>query len=307
MHQTAVHGGVAPYRPNSLDGGCPFRAGSGLGAFIDVPEQLAAAVKERKSPASFDDHYSQVRLFFRSLAPVEQDHVIQAYTFELGKCFEEPIRRRQLAALANIDAGLCAAVAAGLGLPVPEATEQVPDSAPSPALSQLGGTWPVAGRVVGIVADGDSDLEAVKAARTALDAAGMVPLVIAPSGGTLDGNDGGLPAQRTYLTARSTEFDAVLIAGSGAPAPDASQGRDAKAGQPGDGLDPRLVLLLTELFRHAKAIGGWGQAVSCLHGAGIPTDSPGIALGEGPDDVIPQLTGLLAAHRAWERFPAAGA
>ena len=215
MHQTAVHGGAAPYRPNSLDGGCPFLAGADLGAFIDVPEELAAAVKERKSPASFDDHYSQARLFFRSLTPVEQDHVIQAYTFELGKCREEAVRQRQLLALANIDAALCAAVAAGLGMPAPQASEQVEDAAPSPAVSQLGGSWPVAGRVVGIIADEDSDLESVRAARTALDAAGIVPLVIAPAGGFLGGTDGGIPVQRTYLTARSTEFDAVLIAGVG--------------------------------------------------------------------------------------------
>ena len=304
MHQTAVHGGAAPYRPNSLDGGCPFLAGADLGAFIDVPEQLAAAVKERKSPASFDDHFSQARLFFRSLTPVEQDHVIQAYTFELGKCREAAIRERQLMALANIDATLCAAVAAGLGMPAPEATEQVPDAAPSPALSQLGGTWPVAGRVVGIVADEDSDLAAVQAARQALNKAGIVPLVIAPAGGTLGGSDGGIPVQRTYLTARSTEFDAVLVAGAGAPAKDAAQGRDAKAGEPGAALDPRVVLLLSEMFRHAKAIGGWGPAVTCLDAASIPSDAAGIALGDGPDDVVARLTELLAAHRTWERFPA---
>ena len=307
MHQTAVHGGAAPYHPNSLDGGCPFLAGADLGAFIDVPEELAAAVKERKSPASFDDHYSQARLFFRSLTPVEQDHVIQAYTFELGKCREEAVRQRQLLALANIDSALCAAVAAGLGMPAPQASEQVEDAAPSPAVSQLGGSWPVAGRVVGIIADEDSDLDSVRAARTALDAAGIVPLVIAPSGGFLGGTDGGVPVQRTYLTARSTEFDAVLIAGSGAAAPDAVQGRDAKAGEPGASLDPRVVLLLSEMFRHAKAIGGWGPAVTCLDGASIPQDAAGIALGDGPDDVVAQLSELLAAHRAWERFPAAGA
>ncbi|KRE77282.1 catalase [Arthrobacter sp. Soil763] len=307
MHQTAVHGGTAPYHPNSLDGGCPFMAGADVGALIDVPEELAAAVKERKSPASFDDHYSQARLFFRSLAPVEQDHVIQAYTFELGKCREQAIRERQLQALANIDAGLCAAVAAGLGMAAPEAAEEVSNAAPSPAVSQLGGTWPVAGRVVGIVADADSDLAAVQAAREALDAAGIVPLVIAPAGGTLGGPDGGIPVQRTYLNARSTEFDAVLVAGSGAPAPDAQPGRDAKAGQPGSAVDPRLVLLLTELFRHAKAIGGWDAAAGCLEAAGIPQDAAGLALGDAPANVVPKLTEFLAAHRAWDRFPATGA
>lgn len=307
MHQTAVHGGVAPYHPNSLDGGCPFLAGADVGAFIEVPEELAAAVKERKSPASFEDHYSQAGLFFRSLTPVEQDHVIQAYTFELGKCREQAVRERQLLALANIDSGLCEAVAAGLGMPAPAATEVATAPAPSPAVSQLGGTWPVAGRVVGIVADEQSDLDAVQAAREALDAAGIVPLVVAPAGGFLGGEGSGIPVQRTYLTARSVEFDAVLLAGSGAPAQDAAAGRDAKAGRPGTGVDPRLALLLSELFRHSKAIGGWGAAGDCLDAAGIPRDAAGLAVGEGAEDVVARLTELLKAHRAWDRFPATGA
>lgn len=307
MHQQAVHGGAAPYHPNSLDGGCPFLAGQDVGAFIDVPEELAASIKQRKNPASFSDHYSQVRLFFRSLTPAEQDHVIQAYTFELGKCYEKAIRERQLLALANVDTDLCAAVAKGLGMPAPAATEDVPDSEPSPALSQLGKTWPVAGRVVGIVADQASDLAAVNAARKALDAQGIVPLVIAPAGGYLgEDGGGGVPVQRTYLTARSTEFDAIIVAGAATPAPDATQGRDAKAGEPGASLDPRVVLMLSEAFRHAKALGVWGPGSAALDAAGIPSGAAGVVSADGADELVPQLTQLLASHRVWERFPAEG-
>ncbi|MBT2250782.1 catalase [Arthrobacter sp. BHU FT2] len=306
MHQTAVHGGVAPYRPNSLDGGCPFLAGQDMGAFVDVPEELAAGVKERRNPASFDDHFSQARLFFRSLTPVEQDHVIQAYTFELGKCYEAAVRERQLMALANIDAGLCAAVATGLGMPVPGATVQVPDAEPSPALSQVGKTWPIAGRVVGLVVDSSSDLSQVNAAREALDAAGVVPLVIAPAGGVLGaGTDQEVVVQRTYLTARSTEFDALLVAAGGSPAPDAEQGLDAKAGEPATRVDPRVVLMLSEAYRHAKAIGAWGAGSGALEAAGISGDTPGITVGDGPDAVVSAVQEMLASHRAWDRFPAA--
>ena len=282
---------------------CPFLAGADIGAFIDVPAEVPAARKVREHPATFADHYSQARLFFRSLTPVEQDHVIQAYTFELGKCYEEPIRVRQLQSLANIDSRLAAEVAAGLGLEVPAPDTVVEDAAPSPALSQLGGEWPVAGRVVGIVADGRSDLEALEEVRTALDAAGVVPLVIAPHGGKLGG---AVVVQRTYLTARSTEFDAVLVAASGAAAPDAVDSLDAKAGDPEGhpSLDPRLTLLLSEAFRHAKALGAWGAGGSVLEAAGIPTSAPGIVTGT-PAQVVTDVTGLLARHRVWERFPTA--
>lgn len=305
MHQSAVHGGVAPYHPNSLDGGCPFLAGADVGAFVEVPEEVAESIKERRNPASFDDHYSQARLFFRSMTPVEQDHIIQAYTFELGKCYETVIRERQLLALAAIDASLCAAVAAGLGLPAPASTEVVPDAEPSPALSQLGQVWPIAGRVVGIIADADSDLSQVAAAGAAFAADGVVPLVIAPVGGMLGDGDQAVTVQRTFLTARSTEFDALIVAARAEPAADAQVGLDAKAGagDPGEVVDPRVALLLSEAFRHAKAIGAWGTGATVIDAAGIPQSGAGVAVGAGPDSVVPAVETLLASHRVWERFP----
>ncbi len=36
-----------------------------------------------------------------------QEHIAQAYTFELGKCYEGNIKLRQLRSLANIDTRLC--------------------------------------------------------------------------------------------------------------------------------------------------------------------------------------------------------
>ncbi len=168
MHQSAVHQGVAPYRPNSLDAGCPFTAGDDQGAFLDVPVPVPAGRKVREVPATFEDHFSQVRLFFASLTPVEQDHVIGAYTFELGKCYEQAVRERQLRALANVDGRLCAAVAAGLGMSAPKPGIPLSEEQPSPALSQVGGTWPVAGRQVGIVADETSDTGQVQSLQEAL-------------------------------------------------------------------------------------------------------------------------------------------
>ena len=67
----------------------------------------------------------------------------------------------QLLALANIDADLCQKVADALGLPAPEPTIPLTDETPSPALSQIGGTWPVDGRLVGSSGDDDTDGEVV--------------------------------------------------------------------------------------------------------------------------------------------------
>ncbi|KQW50943.1 catalase [Nocardioides sp. Root1257] len=300
FHQDAVHGGVAPYKPNSLDGGCPFFAGGAKdGAFVDVPARVAESTKVRENPASYDDHYSQVRQFWLSMTPVEQEHIVAAYTFELAKCFEQAIKERQLLALANIDPDLCAQVAAGLGLPAPDASETLIDLDPSPALSQIGGTWPTDGRVIGILVDPDGDLTGLDTVRTAVSDAGMVPLVIAPYGGTLKG---GTTVQRTFAATRSVEFDAVLVAGRPVPAADALVVRDSKAGEEGDPqLDPRVVLLLQESFRHAKAIGAWGDGVPALELAGV-ADAAGVITGDDPATVFTKLHTALGAHRVWERF-----
>lgn len=298
FHQHADHTGVAPYRPNSLDGGCPFHAGSTDGAFTDVPVTVPAASKVRENPASYDDHFSQVRLFWTSMTPVEQEHIVSAYSFELGKCYEQAIKERQLVALANIDDELCSRVAQGLGLPAPERTIEYDEPEPSPALSQVGETWPTDGRMVGVVVDPAGDLEAVAELRETLLAAGLLPLLIAPHGGDL-GN--GLVAQRTFATARSVEFDAIVVAGAAPPAPDAVPARDVKAGDASTvASDPRVGLLVEECFRHSKSIAAFGEGRSILDELAI--SGAGVTTSDDAADVVDDLMTLLGAHRVWERF-----
>jgi catalase len=259
---------------------------------------VAQGSKVREAPASYDDHFSQARLFWKSMTPVEQEHIVLAYTFELGKCYEQAIKERQLIALANIDERLCARVAEGLGLPAPSPTVEYDEPEPSPALSQIGETWPSDGRMIGIVVDPAGDLDTVKEARRTILGAGMVPLLIGPHGGMLED---GLPVQRTFGTGRSVEFDAVLVAGAAPPAPDALVSRDSKAGAAGTAtVDPRVVLLLEECFRHAKAIGAWGPGRDVLEAAGV--DGAGVVTGDDAAEVLEQVQELLGAHRVWERF-----
>lgn len=307
MHQTAVHSGAAPYHPNSLDGGCPFQAGADAGGYVEVPVAVeSSARKVREQPASFDDHTSHPRRFWLSLTAVEREHVIAAYTFELSKCYENTVKERNLRVLADIDPELCSQVAAGLGMPAPGPSAPLADVEPSPALSQLGRTWPTDGRVIGIVADESSDLGALASLRSAVLDGGMVPLVVGPHGGTLAGGDAEpVVVQRTFANARSVEFDALLVAGTPAPGDDAYGARDAKAAQNAGGgvTDPRALLLLSEAYRHAKALGAWGGGGDVLSAAGCPTDGAGVVVADDPGAVLDQVTELLTNHRVWDRFP----
>ena len=212
MHQTAIHTGLAPYRPNSIDDGEPEVASADDGGYVPTPRRIEGNA-ERANPASFEDHFTQPAMFYRSLSDVERTHVVEAFTFELGKCYEQGIKERMLAVLADVDAELCAQVAAGLGLPAPKGNPPQ-EVTLSPALSQVyREPGPIAGRKVGIVADDGSDLAGVGKLIKALTAQGVVPLLIAPHGGQLKAGRRSELVERTYLTARSIEFDAIVVAG----------------------------------------------------------------------------------------------
>ncbi len=282
MHQTAIHQGLAPYLPNSIDA-TPQVASEKDGGYVQTPRTIAGRAV-RENPVSFGDHFTQARMFWLSMSPVEQLHIVEAYTFELGKVFEKTVKERTLGVLAQIDAALCEQVAAGLGLPAP-AGQPAKVVHPSPALSQIPATpGPATGRVIGVAAGPGADLAGIESLRTALEAAGAVLRVIAPSGGELSVGRRTVVVDRTLLTTRSIEFDGVLVA---------------------DGVDLRdikLSLLLQEAFRHCKPVGAWGSGADALRTAGIDLDAPGILVTPKMNkSAAGAVLTALGSHRVWAR------
>ena len=141
MHQTAIHTGLAPYHPNSIDGDEPLPADAKHGGYVQSPRVIEGTAV-RAQPVSFDDHFSQATMFYRSLSAIEQAHVVEAFTFELGKVYEQAIKERELQVLANVDTDLCEQVAAGLGLPAPKAAPP----RTSPCRPHWYNSWPNPGR-----------------------------------------------------------------------------------------------------------------------------------------------------------------
>jgi catalase len=110
----------------------------------------------------------------------------------------------------------------------------------------------------------------------------MTPLVIADTGGQLGTGDAAVPVQRTLLTGRSIELDALAVA----------DGRTSTS---------KTDLMIGEMFRHDKAIGVWGTGSAVLDHAGVPADGDGVVVAAGPSELIAQLTALLTHHRVWAR------
>src|SRR6187549_2217505 len=119
-----INTGRVSYEPNSLAGGCPFQAAMKEGGFASFEERIDAHKVRERSP-SFHDHFSQARLFFNSQSDAEKRHLINALRFELGKVEIPAIRTRMVGILTQIDGDLAAAVAEGLGFPVPKPEQPI--------------------------------------------------------------------------------------------------------------------------------------------------------------------------------------
>jgi len=264
------------YEPNSWDPPGPREdPAAGFRTYPDGQGDQAGP-KRRLRPESFADHYSQARQFFISQTEVEQQHIIDAFVFELSKCDKKAIRTRMVAGLRNVGDDLAGAVAAGLGLgglpdPLPAAREPARDLPSSNALSILAnGPDSFAGRKLGIlVTDGvDADkLDEVKAAAEQADV--NVELIAPAVGGVDDSNGQRVPADQKIDGAPSVLYDAVVML-------TAKQGTTLLA------TLPAARDFVADAYAHCKFIGYSGEAGPLFEAAGLGglTDDGFVSLAE---------------------------
>ncbi|MBK4998435.1 catalase HPII [Pseudomonas sp. S31] len=300
MHQHVLHKGRASYEPNSIDGGWPKEtpAGPEDGGFESYQERIDAH-KIRQRSESFGDHFSQARLFFQSMSETEQQHIIKAYSFELGKVEREHIRAREVnEILANIDLKLAAAVAANLGLPAPKAgSVKVKGSQlkQSPALSQMNhlGDVGIKGRKIAVLVADGVDAGSVDHWRKALEAHSARMLVLGPTSAPVKTADGkALAVDASMEGMPSVMFDGVIVPG----------GKKALEALAGSGLAKHFLL---EAYKHLKAIGFAAEGKALVDGLGLKADK-GLLLGDD-QKAVDAFVKAVEGHRVWEREAAAEA
>ena len=290
--QMNVPKGRANYEPNSLaahgeEGGpreCPM---TGFVTSKGRAEHEEQGEKLRVRAELFADHYSQARLFWRSLTENEQAHVASSFVFELSKVALEQPPGRMVANLRNVDETLAARVAQGLGIELPKkakAAREPFDMDASAALSiQKNMKATLKGRSVGVLfADGSNRAE-IKGVVSAIEAAGARAVLIAPKVGGATLSDGRvLKADGQLAGTPSQTVDAIAVVLSE------------------DGCESLLkeaaaVQFVMDAYGHLKAIGASEAAKPLLDKAGVEPD-------EG-------VTGLdrafikAAAKRFWDREP----
>jgi catalase len=289
--QNFVHPNRFPYTPNTLNNGFPAQANETVGkGFFTAPSRRVTGGLTRELSDTFNDHWSQPRMFYNSLLPVEQQFVINAMRFEASHITSDAVKQRVIAQLNRVSNDVASRVATALGLSAPAPDPTYYNNNSSSHLSIFNSTLPTVVTLrVGILASTVTNSSLTQAAhlkkRLAQDGvvATVVGELLAPG------------VDQTYSAADATAFDAVVVA-AGAEKLFNAQTVSAlyPAGRPGQ--------ILLDGYRWGKPIGTLGSASKALGSVGI-SQTPGVYAQDDVDGLVPQLEQGLASFKFVDRFP----
>lgn len=289
--QMGVPKGRANYEPNSLasqgEEGGPRESPEG---FVTAPGRShrdEQGDKLRVRPELFADHYSQARMFWKSLTANEQAHVASAFVFELAKVNLDEVQTRMIGRLRNVDEGLAKRIADGLGIALPakiRAAKEPIEMKPSPALSiQKNMLATLKGRKVGVLfAEGSNGGDIDRVIKQVAKAGGTAFLIAPKLHGTKLENGKELKADGQLAASPSQLFDAVAIILS-------AKGTQMLL------KEGAAIQFVMDAFGHLKAIGHSDAAQPLLDKAGVV-----------PDEGVIDLRGAFveaAAKRFFAREP----
>ncbi|KAI0383134.1 CATB protein [Hypomontagnella monticulosa] len=297
--QNLIHKNIHPYSPNTLNDGFPQQASQTSGrGFFSAPIRSTSGRLVRGLSKTFDDHWSQPRLFYNSLTPVEQQFLINAIRFETSHLQSADVKKHVLDQLNLISNDIAVRVATALGLdaPAPNATYYHDNT--TAGISITNETLPtVATLKVGILAtvnkaNGTNALDQAKTLKQSLGAANLTVTVVAES--LADGVD------KTYSAADATDFDAVVV----------TSGADVaglfKLTAPSPLYPPlRPLSIASAAFLFGKPVGFFGSdsPSDALIAGGMDTKADGVYASADPTVMANGIVDGLKTYKFTDRYP----
>lgn len=254
MHQMDIHHGQTSYHKNGLNSNQPEPVPVEQGGYEHYQEKVDGG-KIRGRSESFLDFYSQAKLFYNSLTPFEQQHVRDAFSFELGKCKSEAVKNNAIELLNRIDRNIAEEVANNIGGVLPKDNLEVKSANKSPALSMATTVKKPDTRCVAILLNGEPDNAQLLQWVQALAANKVNFSIVDKNLHTIDGE---LKVTDTYDTADASLFDAALLI--------STNGK----------LENKAIEFIEMTFNHFKPLGISVSDYAALEKSRVTINEPGI-------------------------------
>ncbi|MCR6525164.1 catalase [Lysinibacillus capsici] len=265
-----INVGQVSYHKNSLANNTPHPVSEADGGYKHYEEKVEGH-KVRARSESFKDHFSQARLFWLSMSDIEKKHIIDAFSFELGKVKNKAIRKQVVDMYAHVSYSLASAIAERIGI-VPPVEVEVPHiQQTSPAVSQvINAKESVKSNKVAVIVTENSSEKLNELIATFLSEDIVVELV-----SNKQGIVSGYEIHETFATTSSVLYDGVYVTGAFQ-----NSYEQAKAEQ-----------FIEQAYQHCKTIGYTENVLFLQHIAnkhGVATDPK-------------SFVHALAKHRHWVR------
>lgn len=273
------------YHNNSLADNTPYTTPPEEGGYVHYPKKVEGHVIRGRSK-SFNDFYSQPRIFLNSLTPVEKQHVIEAFSYQLGKVKSESVRKQNVDLLVNVDKELAYIVADNIGVDRPSGTN-VPVSTRYPSLSQASTPKYAYSLKVGVlIGNGFNDNE-VKETLKALEKYGIFVVIISETLGTVKGKGGTtLKVDETFLTSSPYLLDSLYAVGG-------SSKNDKK-------FSADMTEYVRVAYKHYKPIGVASGGESFIQ-ASKNNNLAGVVFGANNSNFGEEFVTAIAQQRFWNR------
>ncbi|WP_405099696.1 catalase [Oceanobacillus sp. FSL H7-0719] len=200
------------YHENSLADNTPYTVPPEEGGYKSYPGKVEGH-KIRARSDSFKDYFSQPRIFWNSLTPVEKQHTIEGLSYQVGSVKSESVRQQVVDVLVKVDKEMAVIVADNIGVNRPSGTN-VPVSASYASLSQASTPKYAYTQKVGVlIGDGFNGAEVTNVLNT-LQQNGVFVDIVSERLGTVTGSDGTtLKVNKTFLTSSPYLVDSLYVVG----------------------------------------------------------------------------------------------
>ncbi|KAK5627773.1 hypothetical protein RRF57_003488 [Xylaria bambusicola] len=295
--QNLIHKNTAAYSPNTLNGGFPQQANQTTGrGFFTAPSRTVSGNLVRGLSSTFNDHWSQPRLFYNSLEPIEQQFLINAIRFETSNLQSTSVKENVLRQLNKVSNDVAVRVANALGMkaPAPDSTYYhdnttaglsiTKDKLPTIATLKVG--------ILASIASNSSALNQANQLKQRFTADGLIATIVAER--LTSGVD------KTYSAADATDFDALVVTAGADTAGIFGITSSSPFYPP---MRPLQIATSAFLFGKPVAYFGGPSPSQMLRAGGFSSDaSGGVFIGGNLDEMVKAVENGLRTFKFTSRF-----
>ncbi|UJL47729.1 catalase [Virgibacillus sp. NKC19-16] len=273
------------YHQNSLANNTPYTVPPEEGGYVSYPAKVEG-YKIRARSDSFKDYFTQPRILWNSLTPIEKQHTISGFSYQLGKVKSESVRQQNVNILVNVDKEMACIIADNIGVDRPSGSN-VPVSTSYPSLSQYSTPKYAYTQKVGVLIGNGFNSNEVTSVLNYLQQRGVFIDIVSDQLGTVTGADGtNLKVEATFLTMSPYLYDALYVVGG-------SSKNEERFSQD-------IMTYVSQAYKHYKPIGVATTGEPYIQKSS-KNNFAGVVFADNNSDFGEDFVSAIAQQRFWDR------